>query len=700
MKVYQQNDEGANLLKDKFKKNIKQNPTGKNISLGKKLSLYIGATIAIAIVILSSAITKISEKALTNSVISEFRADVNGISETLNYMTKSEIEHLSAYGRDFNLINLLNSKLTTVKSGTSDIKTIQNQFNELFKIETSNDENVKEFFVISKDGIVYASSNTSSLYQDVSGEDYFQKIKNGEDTVISDIDISKTTGETTNIIARAIRDQNGNYVGVIAKDLKPSIYQNILDKYTEGSFYPFIFDTNGNLVAHNNPEKIGKPLGVEAVDKIVTADDLKEGTIEYEYEGEDKIAAYATIPGVGWKVFSAGLVNDIRKPVAAMIKVTLIISILVLLITLVTTYLISKGIINPIIKLTNDVKKISEGDLTVKVTEVRTRDEIEQLSKAFKQMVHNLSILINDVSKTVIKVDDASTNLNCISEEVTAANSQITEAVNEIASSISEQAGDAEKCALSTKELGDSIEELENKNMTMEKQSVEVSKALKDNSIKINYLVDSNNKSQESFVDVRVTVEKLIEHVSSISNIINVIDNISKQTSLLSLNASIESARAGEAGKGFAVVASEIRTLADDVQGATNDIFNIIRDIEGTVNSTKLSLEESQKLSGEQQIAFKDVEESFNNMGVSLVEMVNITGDISKDIEGVTVKKDEVLSAITQVAAAAQEVAALTEEINASVVEQEVAFKTITSSSEDLIGLSQEVKESIDHFKI
>ncbi len=687
-------------MKDKLKKNIKQNPTGKNISLRKKLSLYIGGTIAIAIIILSSAILKISEKALTNSVIYKFQAEVNGISETLNYMTKSELEHLSAYGRDTNLINLLNSKLTTVKSGNSNIKTIQNQFNEIFKVEISNDENVKELFVINKDGIVYASSNTSLLYQDVSNEDYFQKIKNGEDTVLGDIGISKITGETTNIIARAIRDQNGNYVGIIAKDLNSSIYKKILDKYTEGSFYPFIFDTNGNLVAHNNPEKIGNPLGVETIDEIAKADDLEEGTIEYEYQGEQKIAAYATIPGVGWKVFSAGLIKDIRKPVTAMIKVTLFISILVMVITLITTYLISKGIINPIIKLTNDVKKISEGDLTVKVTEIRTRDEIEQLSKAFKEMVNNLSTLINDVSKTVIKVDDASTNLNCISEEVTASNTQITEAVNEIASSISEQAGDAEKCALRTKELGDSIEELENKNITMEKQSVEVSKALKDNSTKINYLVDSNNKSQKSFVDVRVTVEKLIEHVSSISNIVNVIDNISKQTSLLSLNASIESARAGEAGKGFAVVASEIRTLADDVQGATNDIFNIIRDIEGTVNSTKLSLEESQKLSGEQQIAFKDVEESFNNMGVSLVEMVNITGDISKGIEGITVKKDEVLSSITQVAAAAQEVAALTEEINASVTEQEVAFKTITSSSEGLMGLSQEVKESINQFKI
>lgn len=683
-----------------MKSNTKKITNNKIISLRKKLSLYIGGTIVIAIALLSIIILKISENALITAVVSQFQSEVNGISETLNYMTKAEIEQLSAFGRDFNLINLLSLRTEEVKSGSEDIRKVQTKFNEIFNMEISRDEDVKEFFVISKEGIVYASSNNESLYKDFSGEEYYQKIKNGQDIALGEIGTATTTGETINIIARAIRDENGNYVGVIAKDLDSSIYEKVLNKYIDGSFYPFIIDTNGYVVSHNNTKIIGQPSGVPEIDEVAKSNDLNEGVLEYVYGGDNKIAAFATIPEVGWKIFSAGPTRDIKKPIRTMSQVIIAISIIIMALTLLITYVIARSITSPIIKLTKDVKTISEGDLTVQVTEVKTRDEIEELSKAFNHMVDNLSILINDVSKTVIQVDDASTNLNCISEEVTASNSQITQAVNEISGSILEQASDAEKCALRTKELGDSIENLENKNLTMEKQGVEVSKSIKDNSIKINYLVDSNNKSQESFIGVRITVEKLIEHVSSISNIINVIDNISKQTSLLSLNASIESARAGEAGKGFAVVASEIRNLADDVQGATNNIFNIIRDIEGTVDSTKLSLEESQKLSREQQIAFKDVEQSFNTMRVSLVEMGNITGDISNVIEGITGKKDEVLNSITQVAATTQEVAALTEEINASVAEQELAFKTITSSSEDLIGLSQEVKESINQFKI
>ena len=78
-------------------------------------------------------------------------------------------------------------------------------------------------------------------------------------------------------------------------------------------------------------------------------------------------------------------------------------------------------------------------------------------------------------------------------------------------------------------------------------------------------------------------LEKLSENVGSFVNIIN---DISEQTNLLSLNASIEAARAGDAGKGFAVVASEIRKLADESKEATKKVESIVEEIQGGTMQT------------------------------------------------------------------------------------------------------------------
>jgi hypothetical protein len=82
------------------------------------------------------------------------------------------------------------------------------------------------------------------------------------------------------------------------------------------------------------------------------------------------------------------------------------------------------------------------------------------------------------------------------------------------------------------------------------------------------------------------------EKSQAIGEIVSVIDDITRQTNLLALNASIEAARAGEAGKGFAVVATEIRKLANNVAGSTNQIKEIIKEIQDATNASILATEE------------------------------------------------------------------------------------------------------------
>ncbi len=95
--------------------------------------------------------------------------------------------------------------------------------------------------------------------------------------------------------------------------------------------------------------------------------------------------------------------------------------------------------------------------------------------------------------------------------------------------------------------------------------------------------------NMENINTLQESVNVLEQKSENITNIISTITGISGQTNLLALNASIEAARAGEAGKGFAVVADEIRQLSEQTKDATEEIRDLVTEIQERIEKNSIT---------------------------------------------------------------------------------------------------------------
>jgi methyl-accepting chemotaxis protein len=139
---------------------------------------------------------------------------------------------------------------------------------------------------------------------------------------------------------------------------------------------------------------------------------------------------------------------------------------------------------------------------------------------------------------------------------------------------------------------------------------------------------------------------------ASITQFVDTIEQITSQINLLSLNATIESARAGEAGRGFAVVANEVRTLAHNTEKATVDIANLVTAISRQVSQTnKNSMKLIEMSQGASHAAIETIKgfESIDNAAHHTQEEIGVCNSLVKEFQKANVEMSEKLQSIAEV---------------------------------------------------
>ncbi|NFH68081.1 methyl-accepting chemotaxis protein [Clostridium botulinum] len=670
-------------------------------SIQGKIATAVGAILLLTTVMLTTTSSVLSKNAMGKTINETFVANAMGSAISIKGTIEKEQNGLLIYQDNYEINNLLKMSAAGQQE-TEEFKALQQKITSEMEAYNAKKPEVQRTHIIDINGNAIASSSPSVVGTSFADRDYFKRTVETKKPSTLDAVVSKATGSLVTGATLPLFDENGEILGITTISIEMESFGKIIDKFRNenSNIHNFVVDKNGMVIYHDDKELVAQESGIPEIDKISKDLSKNNGLVEFKNNGVNKMASYARVDGVEWVVFSGGETSALMAPITSINNKIMIMSIVAIVIGLAIIFMVSKLLTKPIKELTGIVNKVADGDLSVRATEGNSKDEVGQLSEYFNKMLNNLAVLIGNVNGAVDKIDDASNTLSAVTEEVSASNLEIKSSMEEISEGTYAQAKDIESTNQQTKELGERIEALNTKNTEMESNSKDIVRVIKDSNEKVDFLKHSGEEAVNSFRNVQSTVENLINEMKNISNMVLSINGISEQTNLLALNASIEAARAGEAGKGFAVVADEIRSLSEQTGKATQDIQSIISGVENIATKTKESIDVSYEVNNQQAVAFDQMEVSINEMSSVLQEMIKITKEINNEIITIDANKEEVNASIEQVSSVAQQVAASSQQVTASSQEQLQAFDVVTTNSQELTVLSEQLKESLRVFKI
>ena len=283
---------------------------------------------------------------------------------------------------------------------------------------------------------------------------------------------------------------------------------------------------------------------------------------------------------------------------------------------------------------------------------------------------------------------------------------QITEDINQVSGRVETLESTANKTKDSMKEVAAGTNETVQSIQVQMEKTEQIQATIDDVEHASGMIVDNVNQTKEELDSSKKNMEALIkcvqisneananvskelaqlrEHTGRMQSIIELINNITSQTSLLALNASIEAARAGDAGRGFAVVASEISNLADQTQSATEDITGLIGNISAQLSDVVKVIEEMISISENQNKAVDDTAKSFEKIAEKNDRVYDEAGKMNSLVHELNDANQAIVDGI-------QTISGVTEEVTAHSTET-------LKVSEDNSTITQEVGQTIGGLK-
>ena len=418
------------------------------------------------------------------------------------------------------------------------------------------------------------------------------------------------------------------------------------------------------------------------------------GSMEVKYNGKRYLYVYSRSEDTGI-TFCSLVPESIVTGQAEKIKnITIAFVIIACVISLFLGSMIAQGILRNMNRISGSLNRVAEGDLTVHV-DAKGRDEFQSLAKTATDMVDNNKKLVEKLRGTANQLEISSGDVQSVSSSINNYSSDITKAIDEISVGMTKQAEHAEECVIKTNELSEKMETIREMVEKAEQLSDKTEKMISQGIKIVEVLSTRAEETSEITGKVGESVSLLKQESETINGFAETIHQISKQTHLLSLNASIEAARAGEAGRGFSVVAQEIRNLADDSSVAAGEIRNKVEIIAAQTMSTVENAKKAEEMVSFQQEAVAQVIDVFTEMNNQMQELFGNLKEIGNCTASADVERSETLDAVENISAIIEQTASSSSMVHDMALELlnnvEKLTQTVAVLDDDMNGLKTEI---------
>jgi methyl-accepting chemotaxis protein len=535
------------------------------------------------------------------------------------------------------------------------------------------------------------------------------------------------------IICPIINKRLNESVGAVIAELdiaiiQPRVEQTIKDMEEVTS--AVVYSDNGFILANYMPEFIGKQIDTETQYGTYLNDVKTTLKNAKEWEGSsydpelhtNMVMAIANIP-IGsspttWSFMVGSTEDYILKDVNSLRNFVIILASIALVAAVVIIYLVLGTTTAPIVKVSDTLKDISEGegDLTRSIA-VTSNDEVGDLAKYFNKTLEKIKNLVLLIKKQAHVLADIGTALSSNMTETAAAINEITANIQSIkgrvisqSASVTETNATMEQVIVNINKLNEHVEN-QSRNVSQASSAIEqmvanissVTSTLVNNATNVKTLQEASEVGKTGLQEVASDIQEISRESEGLLEINAVMENIASQTNLLSMNAAIEAAHAGEAGKGFAVVADEIRKLAESSSEQSKTIGTVLKKIAESIkkitSSTDNVLHRFEAIdSGVKTVSLQEenVRNAMEEQGQGSKQVLTSVGTMNELTQQVKSGSEEMLNGSQEVMKESQNLEKVTQEITGGMNEMASGAEQVNIAVNNVNEMTVKNREAID----